>query len=221
MPAVAMTNVMPIARTPTTLACVSMLRTLSQVGNVSGLRIAPATNSSTTTMPERVLLELEAAQLREAAGGWWRLGSHWTSSARTGASTGATAWLQQLLLGGGRAVDLGDDLALAHDQDARADADELLELGRDDEHAEAGLGEVGDQPVDLGLGRDVDAARRLVEQQHPAVAQQPAGEHHLLLVAAREQPDDAVGVVGHGVERAQLLADLAPLGAEVEQAAAA
>ena len=69
MPAVAITNVMPIASTPTTLACVSMLRMLSQVGNVSGLRIAPATNSSTTTSAERVLLELEAAQLREATGG--------------------------------------------------------------------------------------------------------------------------------------------------------
>ena len=50
MPAVAITNVMPIASTPTTLAWVSMLRTLSQVGNVSGFRIAPTTNSSTTTI---------------------------------------------------------------------------------------------------------------------------------------------------------------------------
>ena len=46
-----MTNVMPIASTPITLACVSMLRMLSQVGNVSGLRIAPATNSRMTTSP--------------------------------------------------------------------------------------------------------------------------------------------------------------------------
>ena len=50
MPAVAITNVMPIASTPTTLAWVSMLRTLSHVGNVSGWAIAPATNSSTTTI---------------------------------------------------------------------------------------------------------------------------------------------------------------------------
>ena len=69
-----------------------------------------------------------------------------------------------------------------------------------------GLGEVADDPVDLGLRRDVDAARRLVEQQHAALVQQPAREHDLLLVAAREQPDDAVGVVGHGVQRPELLA---------------
>ena len=49
MPAVAITKVIPIASTPTTLACVSMLRTLSQVGKVSGFRIAPAMNSRTTT----------------------------------------------------------------------------------------------------------------------------------------------------------------------------
>ena len=59
MPAVAITKVMPIASTPTTLACVSMLRTLSQVGNVSGFRIAPATNSSDDDDGERVLLQLE------------------------------------------------------------------------------------------------------------------------------------------------------------------
>ena len=50
MPPVAITKVIPIAITPTTLAWVSMLRMLSQVGNVSGFRIAPTTNSTTTTI---------------------------------------------------------------------------------------------------------------------------------------------------------------------------
>ena len=45
-----------------------------------------------------------------------------------------------------------------------------------------------EQLVDLGLGADVDAARRLVEEQDVAVAQQPLGDDDLLLVAAREQP---------------------------------
>ena len=36
-------------------------------------------------------------------------------------------------------------------------------------------------------GADVDAAGRLVEQQHPAAAQQPAGQHDLLLVAAGQR----------------------------------
>jgi hypothetical protein len=50
IPAVAITNVIPTAITPTTLAWVSMLRMLSQVGKLSGLRIAPATKRSTTTI---------------------------------------------------------------------------------------------------------------------------------------------------------------------------
>ena len=49
-------------------------------------------------------------------------------------------------------------------------------------------GERSHQPVDLGLGADVDAARRLVEQQHARSRAQPLGEHDLLLVAARELP---------------------------------
>ena len=49
IPEVAITNVIPTASTPMMLAWVSMLRTLSQVGKVSGRRIAPATKSATTT----------------------------------------------------------------------------------------------------------------------------------------------------------------------------
>ena len=42
-----------------------------------------------------------------------------------------------------------------------------------------------DHPVDLDLGGDVDAARRLVEDEQLGVLdQQPFGEHHFLLVAA-------------------------------------
>ena len=78
-------------------------------------------------------------------------------------------------------------------------------------------GELGDQPVDLGLGADVDAARGLVEQQHAALAQQPAREHDLLLVAARELARDPVRVVGHGVELAQLLGGGCALAAPADQ----
>ena len=49
-----------------------------------------------------------------------------------------------------------------------------------------------DQSVDLGLGADVDAARRLVEQQDLAFGRDPAGDDGLLLVAAAEQPDRPV-----------------------------
>ena len=43
-----------------------------------------------------------------------------------------------------------------------------------------------DQVVDLGLGADVDAARRLVEEQDPRAGHDPAADDRLLLVAAAE-----------------------------------
>ena len=49
------------------------------------------------------------------------------------------------------------------------------------------------QPQDLVhdflLGGDVDAARRLVEDQQARLGREPAREHGLLLVAARQQAD--------------------------------
>ena len=151
--------------------------------------------------------------------GRWRLTA--TSSARSGASVGATAWRSSSC-----------SVALAPSTSATISPsrmtrmrvqmpDELLELGRDDEHAEPGLGEVGDQPVELGLGRDVDAARRLVEQQHAAVAQQPAREHHLLLVAAREQRERSRSASSGTVLSARSCSRAAARSArDVEQAAA-
>ena len=50
--------------------------------------------------------------------------------------------------------------------------------------------------VDVGLGADVDAGGRLVEQQHPAGAAQRPGEQHLLLIAAGERVDRRLGAVG-------------------------
>ena len=44
------------------------------------------------------------------------------------------------------------------------------------------------QVVDLDLGADVDAARGLVEDEDARVAGQPLAEHHLLLIAAAQQP---------------------------------
>ena len=48
-------------------------------------------------------------------------------------------------------------------------------------------GELADQPVHLGLRADVDAARRLVDDEQLRVGRQPLGEHDLLLVAARQR----------------------------------
>ena len=60
------------------------------------------------------------------------------------------------------------DLALVHDHDPVAHAQHLRHLGRDHQHGDALAGQLGDQPMDLGLGADVDAARRLVQDQDAA-----------------------------------------------------
>ena len=47
-------------------------------------------------------------------------------------------------------------------------------------------GQLAHQAVYLGLGANVDAAGRLVQDDDLRPGQQPLGEHHLLLIAARE-----------------------------------
>ena len=54
-------------------------------------------------------------------------------------------------------------------------------------------GQLADDGVDLRLCLDIDAARRLVEQKDAAVGIDPAADHDLLLVAARQRPDRRVG----------------------------
>src|SRR5205823_11760203 len=84
--------------------------------------------------------------------------------------------------------------AAAEDHDgAIADQLDLLQLGRVQEHAGAGFGEVTQQDVDLLLGQDVDAAGRIEAQQHVHAAGDPPGDRHLLLVAARQAPNLAPG----------------------------
>ena len=48
--------------------------------------------------------------------------------------------------------------------------------------------------VDFALGADIDAARRLVEQQQPRIAEDLLGQHDLLLIAARQRADGDVGI---------------------------
>ena len=88
---------------------------------------------------------------------------------------------------------LGHRPAVAQHEDAVGALDHLLELGGDHQHAEPLIGELADQRLDLGLGADVDAARRLVEDQELRVHAQPAGEQHLLLIAAGQLADLLLG----------------------------
>ena len=81
-----------------------------------------------------------------------------------------------------------DDPALEEHDHAIGHAEHLGQLARDHEDRDALVREIREQPVHLGLGADVDAARRLVDDQQRRLAGEPLGEHDLLLVAARERP---------------------------------
>ena len=61
--------------------------------------------------------------------------------------------------------------------------------------ARPGRGELRDDAMDLDLGADVDAARRLVEDQHPRLRGQPLAEHDLLLVPAGQRAGELVDAV--------------------------
>ena len=77
-----------------------------------------------------------------------------------------------------------------HHDDAMGDAEAFGHLGGREHHGQPLRGALGQQAEHLGLGADVDAPARLVEQDHACgwVVMHLA-DHHLLLVAARERPD--------------------------------
>ena len=91
------------------------------------------------------------------------------------------------------------------------EADDLLELGGDQDDAEAFRGELDEEVVDRLLGADVDAARRLVGEQDAWAAEERPSEQHLLLVPAGQGADRRpvpcsphLAAVEHGARRTPL-----------------
>ena len=82
------------------------------------------------------------------------------------------------------AGDVGGDPALADDEHPVGHAEHLGQLAGDHQDRQALAGQLGEQPVHLGLGADVDAAGGLVDDQQLRVGGQPLGDDDLLLVAA-------------------------------------
>src|SRR5436190_16946649 len=78
---------------------------------------------------------------------------------------------------------------LVDDHDAIAHAENLRHLRRDHHDGDPLAGELAYEAMDLRLGADVDAARRLVEDEDLRLSEQPAGDQHLLLIAAGEVQD--------------------------------
>ncbi len=75
-----------------------------------------------------------------------------------------------------------------HDRPVAGKLD-LLELGGVEQDGRAVGGEVAQELVDLMLGADVDAAGRVEAEERPDAAGDPAGDRHLLLIAAGQSSD--------------------------------
>ena len=74
---------------------------------------------------------------------------------------------------------LGRDPALAHDEHAVGEPNDLRQFGGDDDDGLAFGREAFDQAVDFGFGSDVDAARRFVEQKDLRLGRDPPGDDRL------------------------------------------
>src|SRR3954471_3960363 len=118
---------------------------------------------------------------------------------------------------GGTVVQHG---ALPHDQHPVGEPEHLLDLAGDHDDGDPVVGETPHQRVDLRAGSDVHATGRLVQQQHAAAAQEPAGQHHLLLVASGQRAHLTPDVARAHVQGPHLLDCRTALGLAVEETAA-
>ncbi len=62
-------------------------------------------------------------------------------------------------------------------------AEHFLHFAADEQDCESGGGKLGEDPIDLGLGSNVDAACRLIQDENPRTRAQPLAQHDLLLVS--------------------------------------
>ena len=101
------------------------------------------------------------------------------------------------------------------------DGEDLRQFGRDDDDGDAGLGHLDQEIVHFDLRADVDAARRLVDDEDLRPERQPARQHDLLLIAAGEEARELVGARHADREQAAELFDQLILAALVDEPAGA
>ena len=81
---------------------------------------------------------------------------------------------------------LGDDFASEQNNRPVAHQGNFRKLGREQQHGRPGVGHLAQQPINLMLGADVDAARRIEAKQCLESRRNPSRDHHLLLVTAAQ-----------------------------------
>src|SRR5712691_711684 len=95
----------------------------------------------------------------------------------------------QRLLGELATLEFAGQAAFAQDENTVAQGDQFRQLTGGDDQAQAVAAEEVDQLVEFGLRADIDAARRIVQQQNFRLRAQPARDDAFLLVAAAEAGD--------------------------------
>src|SRR5260370_40558384 len=96
---------------------------------------------------------------------------------------------QYFLLGKSVACDSSCDPSCVENQHAVAEMDKFWDFGGVKQHRAANLGIGANEAVELVLRADVDAARRIEQQQDAAFGEEPLGDRNLLLIAAGEGAD--------------------------------
>ena len=120
------------------------------------------------------------------------------------------------VLGGLGAREDRRDRAVGEDQRAVGDVGQLGEVGRVEEDRVAVRRELTHHREDLGLGPDIDAAGRVVEEQDPSAGLEQLGQDDLLLIAARQRPGQLFGRVGFDLRPLDPPLDHGGLGARVD-----
>ncbi len=114
-----------------------------------------------------------------------------TSLAR--ATPNAVRGAQQGFLVGLAGRHLSNDFAPEQDNRPVANQRYFRQLGGEQQHGRTGVGHLAQQPIDLMLCADIDAAGRIEAQQGFKAGGNPACDHHLLLVAATQPAEFGAG----------------------------
>ena len=109
------------------------------------------------------------------------------------------------------------DASMRHHRDAVAERHQLDQVARYHHDRLALRRQLAQQRMDRVLRRDVDAAGRLVEEQDATVAREPAGDHHLLLVAAAQLGHRLVDASASHRQPAHAALAVRDLGAAISQ----
>jgi hypothetical protein len=95
---------------------------------------------------------------------------------------------------------MSESTPAAHDADGIADPHEFGQIRADEKDGFALRGQLAHQPVDLGFAADIDASRRLIQEQNPGLVMQQSADGDLLLIAAGEFGGRLAGALGADIE---------------------